>query len=161
MTTVPPANSTPRGMPLVTITAMPAMMTIHETTMAWIRHRRKSYLVSLKMCIKAICCQLRRSDTQRRDLLPVRQRHLEQRLRHEDRREQVRQQADEQRHRETADRAGAELEQKRARDAGRDVCVDQRPEDAVEARVDRRADAALRLQLLFDALEDQHVRVDA
>ena len=48
-----------------------------------------------------------------------------------------------------------------ARDERRDVRVDQRPEHAAEAGVDRRADAALRLELFFDALEDQHVRVDA
>jgi len=36
-----------------------------------------------------------------------------------------------------------------------------RSKHAVEAAVDRCADAALRLELLLDALEDQHVRVDA
>ena len=70
-------------------------------------------------------------------------------------------QTEEQRHREAADRPGAELEQERARDQRRDVRVDQRPEHAAEAGVDRRADAALRLELFLDALEDQHVRVDA
>ena len=90
-----------------------------------------------------------------------RQRHFEQRLGHENRREQVRDQTDEQRDGEAADRSGAELEQKRARDKCRDVRVDQRPEHAGEAGVNRRADAAFGFELLLDALEDQHVRIDA
>ena len=56
---------------------------------------------------------------------------------------------------------GAELEQERRRDQRGDVRVDQRPEHAAEAGVDRRAHAALRLELFLDALENQHVRVDA
>ena len=39
--------------------------------------------------------------------------------------------------------------------------VDERQEHAAEARVDGGPNAALRLELLLDALEDQHVRVDA
>src|SRR5262249_6178421 len=41
MTTVPPANSTLFGMPLVQITAIPARMITHETTSACTRQRRK------------------------------------------------------------------------------------------------------------------------
>ena len=39
--------------------------------------------------------------------------------------------------------------------------VDQRPEHTAEAGIDGGAHAALGLELFFDALEDQHVRVDA
>src|SRR5260221_2473036 len=135
MTTVPPANSTPLGMPLVAIARTPAMMIAHESTSAWTRHRRKLKLACLKMCISL--------DTQRGDLLTIRQHRLEQRLRHENGREQVRRQTEEQRRREPADRPRAELEEERARDKRGHVRVDQRPEDAAEAGVDRRADTAL------------------
>jgi hypothetical protein len=69
--------------------------------------------------------------------------------------------AEEQRHGEPADRPGAELKQERRRDQRRHVRVDQRPEYAAEAGVDRRAHASLRLELFLDALEDQHVGIDA
>jgi len=51
ITAVPPANSIPSGMPFVMKTAAPAMITIHERTIAWTRQRRKSKWVSLKICI--------------------------------------------------------------------------------------------------------------
>ena len=95
------------------------------------------------------------------DFWRVRQLELVERLRHEDRGEQVDEEADRQRRREAADRAGAELEEEHRRDERRDVRVEQRQEHAAEAGVDRRADAALRRELFLDALEDQHVRVDA
>src|SRR2546427_13120567 len=81
MTTVPPANSTPFGIPWVAITKIPARMTSQDRTSACQRHRRKLQFGFVKICI---------SDTQRRNLLAARERQLEQRLRHEDRREQAR-----------------------------------------------------------------------
>src|SRR5262245_55719708 len=100
MTDVPPANSIPSGIPFVKKTNAPARMTAHDSTSAWARHFRKSKFVFLKMCMTL--------DTQRRDLLPIRVRHLEQRLRHEDRREEVRHQSVEQRDGEAANRPGPE-----------------------------------------------------
>jgi hypothetical protein len=41
------------------------------------------------------------------------------------------------------------------------VRVEQRQEHAAEPGVDRRANAAPEIELLLDALENQHVRVDA
>src|SRR5581483_1364287 len=154
MTTVPPANSTLCGMPLLQIVATPARMITHETTSACTRQRRKLKCGLWKICMTAL-------NAQRRDLMALVQRHLEDRLRHENRREQVRHEADEQRHREAADGTGAELEEERRRDERRHVRVDQRPEHPAEAGVDRRAHAAARFELLLDALEDQHVRIDA
>ncbi len=64
---------------------------------------------------------------------PPRENELEERARDEDGREHVGDQAEEQRRREPANRPGAELEQERGRDERRDVRVDDRDEDAVEA----------------------------
>src|SRR5690242_6926991 len=96
-------------------------------------------------------------DGQRLDLLTLAQSELEQRLRDEGRGEQVGREADEQRHGETTDRTGAELEQEECADDGGDVRIEQRQEDAAEAGVDRRADGPSRLELLLDALEDEDV----
>src|SRR4051794_30087084 len=138
ITAVPPANSMPSGMPLVMKTAAPARMTIHDSTSACTRQRRKSKRGCWKICMGL--------NGQRRDLLPPAERQFEQRLRHENRGEQVGDQTEEQRHGEAADRPGAELEQEGDRDQRRDVRVEQRPEDAIEAGVDRRAHAARRLE---------------
>src|SRR5258705_13928482 len=95
-------------------------------------------------------------DRQRRGLLllmrAAAERQLEERLGHEDRREQVRRETDDQRVGEAANRTGPELNQEQRRDERRDVRIDQRPEDPVESRVDRRTHAVLRLELLLDAL---------
>src|SRR6266576_918678 len=86
---------------------------------------------------------------------------LEQRLRYERRRKQIRRQADDERVGEPADRTGAELDEEQRRDQRRDVRVEQREEHAAEARVDGGAHAVLRLELLLDALEDEDVGTDA
>src|SRR5437764_15482226 len=104
MTTVPPANSTPFLSPFVQIVTTPAMMTTHDKAIACHRQRRKSKLVCLKICIKR--CRSATTfallDTQRRYLLAVRKRHLEERLGHEDGREQVRDETDAERDRKPA-----------------------------------------------------------
>src|SRR5215471_15542480 len=89
ITAVPPANSIPSGMPFVMNMTMPAMMITQDIAMACQRHRRKSKCVSLKICIGL--------NGKRGDLLPLAQRDLEERLRDENRREEVRQQTEEQR----------------------------------------------------------------
>src|SRR5262245_39009206 len=76
ITDVPPANSTPSGMPFVKITNAPAMMTTHDRRIACQRQRRKSKLVFLKICI---------SDTQRGSLAARRQLQFKERLRDENR----------------------------------------------------------------------------
>jgi len=86
---------------------------------------------------------------------------FEQRLRDKNRCEQVRHQTEEQRDREPADRPGAELEEERHGDERRDMRVEQRPEHTAEPGVDRRAHAARGFELFLDALENEHVRVDA
>src|SRR5262245_61917439 len=160
MTTVPPANSTPLGIPFVHTVTRPAMMITHDRMIACHRQRRKSKWVSLKICIFSYrLWAFSYLNTQRRGLTPVGQLHLEDGLRHEDRREQIRRQTDDQRQREPANRPGAELEQEGARDERRHVRVHQRPEHAAEAGVDGGADPTLRLQLFLDALEDQHAGV--
>src|SRR6476646_813302 len=136
ITMVPPENSTPFGMPFVQITNRPARMTIQDRAMACHFQRTKSKLGLVKICIAADL------DAQRRGLA-LREFEFKQRLRHENRRKQVHEEADRQRGREAADRARAELEQERGRDERRDVRVEQRQEHAVEAGVDRRADATL------------------
>src|ERR1700731_79178 len=148
----------PSGIPLVMKTTTPAMMMTHDKAMACQRQRRKSTCVSLKICITFTSCPASaRLNAQRGDLLPLAQRQLEERLRDKNRGEQVRQQTEEEGHGEAADRAGAELEQERHRDQRGDVGIEQRPENAGEAGVDRGADAARGLDLFLDALEDQHV----
>src|SRR3954452_7071594 len=122
ITAVPPANSMPSGMPFVMKRTPPAMMMIQDSAMACQRHRRKSNFVSLKICIGL--------DGKRGDLLPLAQHQLEERLRDENRGKQGRHETKEQRHREAADRAGAELEQERDRNQGRNVGVEQGPEHA-------------------------------
>src|SRR6516164_6596982 len=104
MTSVPPANSMPSGMPLLMNTAAPAMMIAHDRMIAWTRHLRKLKLVFLKICML-------NAQGRRLRLRTTPQHELEQRLGHENRREQVREQAEEQRHRKPADRARPELEQ--------------------------------------------------
>src|SRR5262245_4053779 len=74
--------------------------------------------------------------------------------------EHVGDQSDDQRHGETLDRTGAELEQEQRADDRRQVRVENGAEGAVVAQLDRLADAALVAQLLANALEDQHVGVD-
>src|SRR5262245_36866299 len=127
ITDVPPANSTPSGMPLVKNTKAPARMTTQESTMACQRQRRKSKLVFLKICI---------SDTQRGRLAPRGQLQLKERLRDENRREEIRHQTVEQGYRKTADRTGSKLEEEGDRDQRGDVRVEQSPEHAAEPRVD-------------------------
>src|SRR5580693_4866265 len=78
----------------------------------------------------------------------ARQHHVEDPLADEDRSEERGQQADDERHRETLDRPGAELEQERRRHESGDVGVDDRGEGAVEAEVDRRAHGAPGAHLL-------------
>src|ERR1051325_10415131 len=64
------------------------------------------------------------------------------------------------RDRESADRAGAELEQEQRGDDGGEVRVDDRGERAREALLDRRARRLALAQLFADALEHEHVRID-
>src|SRR5262245_29311400 len=137
-------------------------MITQERAMACHFQRTKSKFGFLKICMvlyRAVAV-IGGLDAERRDLAP-RQLPLVERLRHENGREQVDEETNRERHREAADRAGAELEEEERRDERRDVRVEQRQEHAVEAGVDRRAYAALGRQLFLDALEDEHVRVDA
>src|ERR1041385_5146838 len=94
-------------------------------------------------------------DRKRRDLPPLRQLQLEERLGHERRREQIRRETKQQREREAANRSRAELQQEQRTDDGRNVGIEQGQEHASETRVDRGANTAAGLELLLDALEDQ------
>src|SRR5262245_18621543 len=94
-------------------------------------------------------------DTERRGL-PMAEDRFEERFRYERGGEQIRDQTDDQRYRKPADRPGAELKQERRRNEGRDVRIEQRQKDAREPGVDRLTNPSLCLELLFDALEDQH-----
>src|SRR5574338_313466 len=117
MRTVPPEKSTPIGRPpRAIVIARPATMIAAESAIACQRQRRKLKLVFVKICIRV------RLDTQLRLGTP-RQRQLEQRARDEDGGEHVRQQAKEQRGRETPNWAGAELEEERRRDERGDVRI--------------------------------------
>ena len=91
----------------------------------------------------------------------TRQRDLEQRPRHDDGREDVRQQAERQRRRKPANRAGAELEEERRGDERRHVRVENREQHAIEPVAHRASGGPAGLQLFLDALEDQHVRIHA
>src|SRR5215471_589785 len=140
-------------------------MMIHDRMIACHFHLTKSKFGFLNICIpKSVCsvysvARVFRGLNAERRRLALRELGLEDRFRHEDRREQVDEETDRQRRRETPDGARAELEEERGRDERRDVRVEQGQEHAAEARVDRRAYAALRRELFLDALEDQHVRV--
>src|SRR6188474_1565783 len=101
MTIVPPENSTPFGIPFVQMTKAPIRMTTHDRAIACHFHLTKSKLGLVKICMAVAL------DTQRRDVLPLRHFDFVERLRDEDRREQVDEQPDRQRQREPADRAGA------------------------------------------------------
>src|ERR671930_559169 len=167
MTIVPPENSTPFGMPYFPMTMRPARMITHERAIACHRHLTKLKFGFLKICITLIrvirgSCYPCDSWLNAERRLPARRElQLVDRLRHEDRREQVHHQANRQRRRKAADRARAELEEERRGNERRDVGVEQGPEHAAESGVDRRAHTALRGELLLDAFEDEHVRVEA
>src|SRR5882757_6072123 len=79
---------------------------------------------------------------------------------HRERREQRRDDADAERHREAAHRPGADEEQHGGRDEGGDVGVENGGERTAESGVDRRDGAAAAAHLLADALVDQHVGID-
>src|ERR1051325_10698397 len=155
MTIVPPENSTLFAIPGPNqMYQTPLRMMIHDSAIACHFQRTKSKFGFLNMCIKKLLLD---ADGRR---LPLRELPLEDRLRDEDRREQIHGEAEHQRRRETSDRPGAELKEERGGDERRDVRVEQREEHAAEARVDRRANAALRRELFLDPFEDEHVRVD-
>src|SRR5262245_16839739 len=154
-TSVPPEKSMPSGSPFLPIIAAPARITSSDSAMACQRQRMKSKLGFLRNSIELVL------DAELRDVAAPRQRELEHRARHEDGGEHVGQQADGQRRGEAADRPGAELEEERRRDERGHVRIENREEDAIEASRHGLFDALGRRQLLLDALEDQHVRVDA
>src|SRR5262245_34943143 len=80
--------------------------------------------------------------------------------RHHQRREHAGQDPDRERHREALDRSGAVLEQHQRRDHVRHVRVEDGAAGLLEAGSDRGAGRAAVAELLADALEDDHVRVD-
>src|SRR2546421_6620965 len=137
MTIVPPENSTPLGMPFVQMTTSPAMMITHDIAIACQRHLTKLKFGFVKICIALIrVFRVIRGLNAERRLLARRELQLVNRLRHEDRREEIHHETDRQGRREPADRAGAELEEERRRDERRDVRVEQRQEYAAEPRID-------------------------
>src|SRR5437763_8982644 len=84
----------------------------------------------------------------------------EDRARDEDRREQVRQEAQDERDGEAANGARAEDEEEQRRDDDGDVRVNDRHEGAREAEVNRRRHGLAGTEFLAYALEDEHVRVN-
>ena len=76
-------------------------------------------------------------------------------------REHVGEQANRERESEAADQAVAEVEEERGRDERRDVGVEDGEQHAIEAGGDRLLHAFRGPQFFLDALENQHVRVDA
>src|SRR4030067_385063 len=72
------------------------------------------------------------------------------------RREHVGDEPDAQRHRESLDRSGAELEQEEGADERGQVGIQDRAEGAVVAEIDRLTHAWLVAQLIADAFEDKH-----
>src|SRR5688572_22382857 len=115
---------------------------------------RKSMLVVLIICMGAYL------DAERADL-PLAEHPLEEELADEIGSEDVGEETPDQGHREALDRPGTELEEERGRDQGGGVRVQDRDPDALEAVVDRVAHRLAVAQLLADALEDEHVRVDS
>jgi len=92
-----------------------------------------------------ICMAWMRLNRKGRDLLTSGQGHLEHGLRHEDRREQVRQQADEQCHGKPANRAGANWN-RNAHEIPAATWVSTRPEHNGEACVDGGPNASIRFR---------------
>ena len=108
------------------------MMT-HDSAIACQRHRTKSKFGLLKICMIQLALDAQRRAAWRCDSSnsnSVFDTKIDV--------NRFDEQADRQRRREAADRAGAELEQERRRDERRDVRVEQRQEHAAEAGVDRR-----------------------
>src|SRR6478752_2960622 len=68
--------------------------------------------------------------------------------------------ADAEGHGEAAHRSGADIEQHRGGDEGRDVGIENRRQRALEASINRRDRGAAAAQFLADALVDQHVGID-
>src|SRR5437867_7595402 len=95
----------------------------------------------------------RSSDTEPLDLASA-QDEVVDHPREQHRREQIGDQPDAEGHREALDGPGAELEQEHRADEGGDVGIEDGPERAVVAHLDRLPHAALVAQLLTDALED-------
>src|SRR5262245_56047807 len=126
--TVPPEKSTPSGRPpRATTVTTPAMITMTDNAIACHRHLRKLKLgvVRNRMArVSELDAQLGRASG------PPREDELEQRARNEDGRKHVGDQAEEERGRESANRSRAELKEKRRRDEGGDVGIDDRDEDA-------------------------------
>src|SRR5579871_2115469 len=113
MTIVPPENSTLLAIPGPNqMYQIPIRMMIHDRASAWYFQRTKSKCGFLNMCmtqsVSPVMCVALDAD---RGRLPLRELPLEDRLGHENRREQIHRKAEHQRRREAANRPGAELEQ--------------------------------------------------
>src|SRR5688572_1988266 len=157
-TSVPPEKSIPSGTPRVAMSPIPLRMMSHDSARAGHRQRSQSMLTSVRIRIVS-GTPLDTLDTQGCHTA-ARQDDFKHRARDEYCRKHVGRQADRQRGGEAADRTGAELEQEHRGNQRRHMGVDDGPPHAVEARVDRRFHRLAGSELLFDALEDQHVRVD-
>src|SRR5688500_17073098 len=155
---VPPEKSMPSGRPPRAMVATPAIRMSPESASACQRQRMKLKLVFERICIVLGGWLDAQLHGPRR--LP-RQNRLEHRPRHEHGGEDVGDETEEQRRGKAANGTGAELEQKRRRDQRRDVRVENRHEDAIEAGSDGLPRALAGGELFSYALEDQHVRVDA
>src|SRR5438067_9511363 len=150
----PPAKSMPQLMPCFTNIAAPTIIQISEKATAWKRHLTKSYLVLTKICMGSSL------NADRRGAVLGAVVNIEDHARDEERGEHGGEEADQQRDGEAFDRTGPELEQEERRDDRGHVRVDDRAEGAGEAVLDGRAHGLAVAQLLADALEDEHVRVD-
>src|SRR5215210_2781141 len=158
---VPPAKSTPTfRLPWKKTAKTPIPTRTRETMIQNFRYFMKSMLVSRS---NSIACSFESAlgalDRQLLDAEPGED-QVEHPAADEDRGEHRGQQADGQGDGKAADRAGAELEQEEGRDQGRDVAVDDGGQRLLEAEIDRGADRPPCVQLLADALEDEHVGND-
>src|SRR5262249_21317900 len=153
---VPPEKSMPYFRPFWTkIVIRPSAITPHDRPMAHHLYFRKSMLVWRKNSIAALYLYGDRVDVLSAPVL-----ELEDGVRDEHGREDGDEEADDQGDREALHGSCAELEQEHRRDDRGDVRVDDRRERLREAVFDRGLRRAAVAQLLADALEHEHVRVD-
>src|SRR5512140_1562364 len=153
-TTVPPAKSTPKLKPHAAMPTRMARLMIVDAKMAIFRLPMKSMFVLCLMSLMASPF----SDRHRLGVAAVDEVGGDD-ARHHDGREQRGQQSDDERRREPANRAGTGGEQDEAGDQRGDVRVEDGPERAIVALVHRLPRRLAVIQLLADALVDEHVGV--